>query len=63
MSTPNPTDSFPDARERHAVAELLGRILAAYWLANRRPASQSPICPASAEAPLTPPTTEAYDGR
>lgn len=63
MGTPDPTDSSPDPRERHAVAELLGRVLAAYWLANRRPANEWPIRPASVETPLTASTVETYDGR
>lgn len=52
----------PDA-ERAAAAELLGRILAAYWLANRASADPTPTDPATGEAALTAPTAEAYDGR
>lgn len=63
MSAPDPTDSFADARERHIVAELLGRILATYWLARRQPTIQMPARPASAEPPLTTPPTDTYDGR
>lgn len=57
---PAPSDSEVG---RQAVAELLGRVLAAYWLANRRLASQSLIRPAPVEPPLTALATEAYDGR
>ena len=32
MNKPDPAGSTPEARERQAVAELLGRILARYWL-------------------------------
>lgn len=63
MSTPDPTGSSPEMRERRAVAELLGRILAAYWLANRSPANEPPTGPASTEPALTTPTIETYDGR
>jgi len=49
--------------ERQAVAELLGRILAAHWLANCRRANKLPIHSASAQAPLTASTVEAYDGQ
>jgi hypothetical protein len=41
------TDSEPprssQGRERQDLAELLGRILAAYWLACRRPTADPPV--------------------
>lgn len=63
MKKPDPAGSSPEARDRQAVAELLGRILAAYWLANRPPADESLIGPAPTEAALTRPAAETYDGR
>jgi hypothetical protein len=63
MNEPDPVGSSPEARERRAAAELLGRILAAYWLANRPPANEPPTGPAPAEPTLTTPTAETYDGR
>lgn len=35
MSKPDPAGSSPEASERQAVAELLGRILADHWLRRR----------------------------
>ena len=49
--------------ERQTVAELLGRVLAAYWLDNRRSTDGPTTAPASPETPLTTPTIETYDGR
>jgi len=63
MNSTEPPNSLNSESERSAVAELLGRILAAYWLANRRPANELPLCLDSAESPLTASTTETYDGR
>ena len=63
MNEPNPVDPSPEARERRAAAELLGRILAAYWLANRPPANEPLTGPAPTEPTLTTPTTRTYDGR
>lgn len=63
MNKSDPTVSHLEARERRAVAELLGRILAAYWLDNRRSTDGPTTAPASPETPLTTPTIETYDGR
>lgn len=61
MNPPDPTGAPADAR--HAVAELLGRILAAYWLAHRRSECEPPTRANSAHPPLTAPSSEEYDGR
>jgi hypothetical protein len=37
MNETEPPLSTQTDRERQAIAELLGRILAAYWLSHRRP--------------------------
>jgi len=50
MNTPDPTGAPADAR--HAVAELLGRILAAYWMAHRRSECVPPSRANSAHPPL-----------
>jgi hypothetical protein len=42
MTDPEPPRSSQD-RERQDLAELLGRILAAYWLACRRTAADPPV--------------------
>lgn len=60
--TEPPRPTGPDS-EREAVAELLGRILAACWLADRAAANETPTGPATTEDALTTPATGTYDGR
>lgn len=51
MNKPDPPGSTPEARERQAVAELLGRILAAHWLRCPRPPAAAPLVPAPPRKP------------
>ena len=42
MNKPDLAGSTPEARQRQAAAELLGRILAAHWLRRPRPTTEAP---------------------